>query len=240
MIAGVLKARRGGERTAAEKAVAQVCMRKPAGADSAAPVLVAMKELQPASRQIVLSVLGRVGGASALAVVEDAIASADAATHDAGLRALCNWPDATVESRLLELARTESRPGHRKMALRALIRIAPLPGPRSDDRRLDVLRTAIAMSQADSERLLVLDRARSIRTIESLQFVLRYMKQPALAERACLTIVELAHHRTLREPNKAEFDNALDQVIATTGNAEIVDRAQRYKRDETWVRPEAK
>jgi hypothetical protein len=59
-------------------------------------------------------------------------------------------------------------------------------------------------------------------------------------EHACETIVELAHHRGLREPNKPEFDRALDKVMATSKNATTVDRAKRYKNNQTWVRPKAK
>jgi len=52
-------------------------------------------------------------------------------------------------------------------------------------------------------------------------------------------VVELAHHRDLREPNKAEFDRALDKVIQTSKDATVVDRANRYKKGQTWARPTA-
>jgi len=240
MINGVLKAERGREREAAEKAVAMVCQRIEDINKRAEPVLAARKKLGQSDQMIVLSTLGRVGGVPALKVVEEAIANADPAAHEMGLRALCNWPDASVVGRLLELARIEMRPEHRRMALRALIRVATLSDKRTDGHRLDVLRTAIVMSRTDSERDLVLQRAQAIRTIESLRFIQPYLSQPTYAERACLTVVELAHHRKLREPNKAEFDKVLDQVIATTENAVIIDRAKRYKKDQTWVRPGAK
>ena len=40
------------------------------------------------------------------------------------------------------------------------------------------------------------------------------MDQPQFTQIACETVVELAHHKDLRQPNKAEFDKALDKVIA--------------------------
>ena len=46
--------------------------------------------------------------------------------------------------------------------------------------------------------------------------------------------------RGLREPHKAEFDQALDKVIQTSQDATVVDRAQRYKKGQTWVRPKAR
>ena len=83
----------------------------------------------------------------------------------------------------------------------------------------------------------VLVRASAIRTGESLRFVLPYVDNPTLSEAACLGVVELAHHRGLREPNKVEFDAALDKVIATSKDEVVIDRANRYKRGQTWARP---
>jgi len=93
------------------------------------------------------------------------------------------------------------------------------------------------MSRRDQERILVLQRARAVRIPETLRYVLPFVDEPKLSEHACETIVELAHHRGLREPNKAEFHGALDQVIRTSQNATTVDRARRYKNNQTWVRP---
>ena len=76
--------------------------------------------------------------------------------------------------------------------------------------------------------------------METLRYVLPFVDQPQHAEAACESIVELAHHRGLREPNKAEFHRALDKVLATTKDAVVIDRAKRYKADQTWVRAAAK
>ncbi len=135
------------------------------------------------------------------------------------------------------MARTDEHVDHRKLAFKALIRVAPLSDARSDQRRLDLLRTTLAMCEDDAERKLVLQRAASIRILEAVHFIAPYLKQSPFAEQACESIVELAHHRSLREPNKAEFDLLLDEVIATSKDATTIDRAQRYKKGQTWVRP---
>ena len=56
-------------------------------------------------------------------------------------------------------------------------------------------------------------------------------------EVAAESIVELAHHRTLREAAKPEFLTALDQIIAVSKDPTSVERATRYKNNQTWVRP---
>jgi HEAT repeat protein len=239
MVQGVLKAEVGREREDAEKAVMFVCRRIAESEDRAAPLLAAMNALPDPERMILLSALGRVGGSSAVPEVEKAIRDSRPDWHEAGLRALCNWPDASVTSRLLYSARTDEHPDHRTMALRALIRIAPLDDDRTDRRRLDVLRTAWVMCQTDAERNLVFDRARSIRAVETLRFVAPFIDVPQFAEKACETVVELAHHSSLRESNKEEFHRALDKVLRTSNDATVKDRAQRYKTGQTWVRPKA-
>ncbi|HUS39280.1 MAG TPA: HEAT repeat domain-containing protein, partial [Pirellulales bacterium] len=227
MVQGVVKAERGRERESAEKCVLRVCGRIEDADKRAEPLLAAMDKLEQADRNTMLSTVGRVGGPAALKIVEAAIADDDPKLHENGLRALCNWPNASVAARLIELAATDEHSSHRTMALRSLIRVAPLRDDRTDAARLQLLNKAMAMCTRDAERKLVLDRARAIRTLDSLNFILPYVDQPTYAEQACLSIVELAHHRGLREPHKAEFHQALDKVIQASKDATVIDRANR-------------
>ena len=48
-----------------------------------------------------------------------------------------------------------------------------------------------------------------VRSVETLRFLLPYL-ETTLAEPASKSIVELARHKELREPNKQEFGAALD------------------------------
>ncbi len=184
---------------------------------------------------MLLSTLGRVGGPAALQAIEAAIA--DPSLHEVGVRALGNWPDASVAGRLIEIFEADEHPEHRALALAALIRIAPLPDGRPDDERLALLKKVMGMCTRTEDQNLVLKRARAIYTVDSLRFVVPYLDQPEHAEPACETVVELAHHRDVRDANKAEFTSALDKVIAISRDATVVERANRYKAGKTWVRP---
>jgi HEAT repeat protein len=237
MVQGVLKAEEGRERAAAEKAVMFVSCRIADPEQRAVPLLAVMDTLEDAERTALLPTLGRVGGAAAWKIVEGAVTGSDPVRHELGLIALCNWPDASVAEQLIEQAQTDEHPECRRRALRALIRVAPLPDGRSDAEKLDLLQRAMAMSTRDAERKLVLERARAIRTPQTLRFVMQYLDEPTYAEQICQTVVELAHHRNLREPNKAEFDRALDQVLKTSQDATVLERATRYKNGQTWARP---
>jgi hypothetical protein len=239
MVPAVLKAQPGSERIAAERAVAAVSHRISDRDRQAAPLLEAMNKLSTPQRLQLMPALGRVGGPAALAAAEEAYGEKDGTVHAAGLAALCNWPDGAVVGHLLEAARIDAHPEHRTLARRALIRIAPLEDARSDARRLDLLRTLFVMCPDDAERNQVLERVKAVRTVETLRFVAPYLDQPPFSHQACTTVVELAHHSGLRESHREEFHRALDRVIATSQDATLIDRAQRYKAGQTWARPKS-
>ncbi len=229
----LLKTEPGAERDTAEKTIMFACQRIKAADKQADPLLAAWERLGDEQKTILLPVLGRVGGAKALEVVEASISGGIATRRDAGVRALCNWPDASVAPKLLIMAQTSDNAEYRSWALRALTRVAVLRDSRSDAERLDLLKKAMSMARSNAERNYALERAKAIRTMDCLRFVLSYMDRPELTQSACATIVELAHYRELRDPNKDEFNKALDKVIAICKDPTLVDYAQRYKRGET-------
>jgi HEAT repeat protein len=237
MVQGVLTAAAGGERDEAERSLVTVCAQNPGKERSAEMLLEQFKAADDATKETLLTVLGRVGGNGAIAVVDGLIADTNAAKRKLGLTALTKWPDATVSQRLLDLLGTSQDPAERDQLLAALIRIAPLPDNKLNDKqKLELLQKTMTLCQRDEDRRRVLERANAIRTIETLRFVVPYLDDPNLAEPACLSVVELAHHRTIRDANKDEFTKALDKVLGTTKNEELIDRAERYKQGQTWER----
>jgi hypothetical protein len=233
MLKGVLKAEPGNEREGAEKAVQLVCNRIDDPTKRAAPVLESWSNFSEDEQTTLLPTLGRVGSAVALKIVEAAIADKDPRRSDAGFRAICLWPDATVASRLLEFLQSASDAQRRSSLLRALTRVAVLHDNRSNAQRLDLLKTCMTLATHDDERNYVIKRCASVRTIDSLRFLLPYLDKPRLAQETCASIVELAHHRELRLPNEAEFAKALDAVIRICKDPGVVDHAQRYKQNKT-------
>ena len=237
MARGILKAKPGAERANAEKQVMFVCERIEDKNKQADPLLAAMRSMSERSRMALLPALGRIGGLGAIAEVEKAYSSSRPSVHTAGLRAFANWPDASIADRLISIAKTDKHADHQRMARMAVLRMAPLPDGRSDAEKLELLKAGMEMAASTSEESYALKRAAAIRLPETLRFVLPYLKDAKHAEQACLTIVELAHHRQLRDDNKAEFHAALDQVIGIAKDPVVVDRANRYKNGQTWVRP---
>ena len=237
MIGALLALAPGDERQTAERAVVTVCTRN-TGHEAAAQVF--LKTFQAASehdQEALLPVLGAIGGGPALAIVDAMIASDDMAKRTLGLKALTRWPDATVAQRLLDRIGATRDQAERDLLLGALIRIAPLPDNKLDDAaKLALVKRTMGLCETDADRARLLERASAVRTVETFRFVVPYLEQPALAPAACKSVVELAHHRNLRDAHKTEFLAALDRVIATTQDAELVERAGRYKEGKTWER----
>jgi hypothetical protein len=117
--------------------------------------------------------------------------------------------------------------------LRALTRVAVLHDSRSDTERLALLKTCMNLATNDDARNYVIKRAAAVRTVESLRFVAPNLDSPALAQEACASVVELAHHRELRIPNATEFNAALDHVIRICKDHVVLDKAQRYRQNKT-------
>ena len=235
MVQGLLKASAGSERNEAEKALVTVCTENPGKSRAAESFLAVFKAAGDADRESLLSPLGRIGGAGALAIVDELLA--DPAKRDLGIKALSRWPDATVSDRLLELLAKAQDSAERDTLLGALIRIAPLPDNKLNDKqKLELVQKIMPLCQKDEERAKLVERANAIRTVETFRFVLPFLDDPKLIEPACKSVVELAHHQKLRDAHKDDFAKALDKVIATTKNPELAERATRYKEGKTWER----
>ena len=229
-----LKAPDNRQAEAVQNAIVAACNRLADPAKQTDPLLAVYATLDDNDKRTLLPTIGRLGGPAALKIVETAIANADPGWRDAGMQALCNWPDGSVAARLLELSKTAAEASQRRTALLALIRVAPLPDPRPPAEKLQMLKAAMELVVRDEDRKSILKRVQAIRTMDALHYAASYLNDPRLAQPACATIVELAHHRELREPNKLEFDRLLDQVIRISKDSVVVERAKRYMAGQTY------
>ena len=236
MLPGVLKASRGGERDNAERNVAEVCMRI-AGEDQRGDSLIAaLDTIEAAQRDELMPLIGRVGGKRLISFVADIATGEDASRRSFGIDALSKWPDASPADTLLEIAKKTTDTAERRQAFQAYVKVCAIRDHRSDQQRLERMIQAMKEARTTEEKVAVINRTRTAYDVEAMRFVRPYLDQPEFCQTACETIIELAHHRQIRDPNKAEFDAVLDQVIKLSTNDELVERANRYKRGETWER----
>jgi HEAT repeat protein len=236
MVSGILKAPKGGERDAAERSVALVCSRIDDEGQRGDQLIKALDTVQPQQRDELLPLVGRVGGKKLIDFVGQIATDGDPQRRKLGIDALSKWPDASTADKLLEIAGRTNDSAERKQAFQGYVKVAATRDKRNDRERLDRMKQAMQAAKTTDEQLLVINRCRTAYDVDTLRFVLPYLDKAPFADAACETIVELAHHREIRDPNKEEFNKALDRVIASTKNPEYVERANRYKRGETWER----
>jgi HEAT repeat protein len=228
LVTVLLKTEKGPVRDEAERAVRAVCLQIPDVGKRAQPVLATYRVASPADRLVLLPLLGRIGGDEARSLIHAALGSKDSAVYEAGMRAISNWPSAEVADQLLRLAQTCELPVHRQWALYAFVRVVSLPGGTSNAEKLARLKQAMQLSRTDHERRWVIERAAAVRAVETLRFLVPYIGQPVFGEQACRSVVELAHHKELRDPNRQEFAAALKNVLATAKDTITRERAKRY------------
>jgi len=219
---------RGKQRDEVEKTILIVCEKLPKGANRAEPVIDALAKVDPSQAPNYLPLLGRLGGPHALKVIRAALSSTEPQVQEAAVRALCNWPDASVADKLLELAGSDNK-AFRQWALRAYVRVVTLESDRPEARTLAMLRSAMKLAQKPEDRQLIVRRAGTVRTMEAVDWIAGYLDDSAVAQAACEAIVELAHHRFLRHPNMKRFDPILQKVGKISKDAAVVERARRYR-----------
>ena len=223
MIPGILKATKGAERENAEKAVAAVVARigEP---DKRADAIVAA--VSPENRADLLPLLGRIGGPKALALAKQSLDTKD---RSAAVLALANWPDYSVSDVLLELAKNAPEPELKKLAFKNLARVNSLDKDHPVPPRFAVLKQAMAIADDVEKKKAVIDALSTIRDMEAVRMVVPFLDDKQLNQAACKTIVELAHSKTLRQPNQVEFVPILERVIVICRDKELIERAKKYK-----------
>ena len=229
MVAALLRTEKGRAREQTELAIATVAQQIPGSEKRAGAVLVILNE-DPKLTADLLPLLGRLGGPEVLKIIRRSLT--DPALREAALAGLYNWTDASANDDLLSLAEHGKADQEKRRALQAITRINTVLIERRPEQRLatlKVMKRAMELATSDAERRAILAGLGNIRHIETLHYLLPYLDQPALAQSACKGIVELAHSRMLREPNKAEFVKALDRVIALCKDRGLADRAKQYK-----------
>lgn len=223
----------GAQRECVERAIAYVCAKNPKPAERATMLLGFVDrhpdKNQPSFQAAVLPLLGRLGTDPVYQRIKPLLNSPTPELSTAAVRALCNWPTAQYAEALWDLATKPESKAYRSQALRAYVRVVTLPNNRPAGETLAMLKNAMKLADANDNRQWILTRAASVRTLETVDWLAGYLDDPELAQVACKSIVELAHHRFLRQPNKAHFEPILRKVEATAKDKSVAGLAEKAR-----------
>jgi len=207
-----------GARAAAERAVLAVARRADEPSKCVAPILAAHAKADGPSRAATLRVLGKLGGAEALAAVRADLHHRDDAVAEVALRALAEWPDAAAAEELLALARSAKSPTHRILALRGAIRAIGLPSQRPRAETIAMHRQALGLATRPEEKKLVLAGLASFPHPESLKLARACASDPALKAEAEQALRKI--QATLDKPTASASHNPQAAHYAVDGDPE--------------------
>ena len=219
---------KGKHRDAVAGTIVRVCAKAKDGTDRSSLILDFAPKDIAAKKVELLPLLGRLGGAKAKAEVANAMQSGDAALTDAAVIAWCNWPDASVADELWRVATTSDNPANARRALRAYVRVITLKSDRGDAKTLAMLQAAMKQAGQTADKRLILERASTVRTMDAVRFAAERLDDPELAAAAAECILDLAHHKFLRNPNKATFTPLLKTIAKEGKSEETRNRAKQY------------
>ncbi|MBT7304045.1 MAG: hypothetical protein HN849_31215, partial [Victivallales bacterium] len=209
----------GSDRSRAEDALVAICRRE----GTAEPLLEATAKATGKQRVSLLSVLGKVGGEEARAVLVAAVKDDDADSRLAAVRALSGWDDASPLDALLAAATDSEDLRVRVLACRGIATLAGKAGRRSQGEMAGILGHAIAVAPRAEEKRTLLGALRTVRARRALEVASAHLGDPEVVDQAALATVDVAESIGVRTPALANA--ALERVIARCSDPTVAARA---------------
>ena len=163
-----------------------------------------------------LAALARIGDSKALTAVRSQLRSSDSETKKAAIRALADWPNPQPLADLLNIAKNDSDPVRRALALRGYVKLVSLPANRSAKDAVKLLAGAMAIAERPDEKRAVLALLPKYPCDEATQLAQQAQKDKAVAAEAALAISkikQLTVNKTLKATasvKNGSVKNALD------------------------------
>ena len=210
------------EQAGIEKALLTICSR--AGAPCVQPLLPLMQGGDAALRTIALHALACAGGPQALAAVKAAIGDKDEAVQDEAVRTLSTWPsmwpeDAGVVEPLLALAKSSKKVTHQVLALRGYLLYVEGSKKLSDADKMAKVSAVMPLVTRPEEKRLVISALDGIPTAASLEMLVTFAADPAIAGEACSAIVSIAGKKDLKGVSKQQRQAALQTAVEKSKGA---------------------
>lgn len=206
-------AKEDAERAEAVKAVVAIARKSDDVDGRAGPVLAAAEKAEGPTKAALLNALGQLGGAKALAAIKGAIASEDPKVHEAGVRALVNWPDAGPAKDVLELAKSETNNTLSILALRGYIRMVGLPSQRKAGETVKMLQDAMAAAKRNDEKKMVLGGLGEVKDVAALDVVAPFLEAEGLQGEACAAAIKIGREAANNVKNAAAVKGAMTKVL---------------------------
>ena len=202
-------------------ALTAICGR--AGTKCLSHVLPLAKSDDSELRIIALRALATIGGREALATVISALSDRDENVQDEAVGTLATWPnnwpeDATVAGPLLGLVKTGRKRSHQVQGARGYLLYVQEDKNLSTAEKLAAIDNLLPLLKQPQEKRLAISALGSIPSAKTLESLVTLAGDPAVAEEACLTIVNVAAAKGMQTANKETRQKALQAAIDSSKN----------------------
>ena len=212
------------ERAAAEQAVIAL-VKQVAPHHPRASVVTAVwgTAKESAAKCSLVRVLATIGDETTLTSLRSALKEQDPAVCDLVIRVLGTWSTPAPLTDLLPLARSEPDEGRRLNALRSYVRLAKTAKGQSEEEMIASISDLLKLTNPPEDQMALLGLLALQHTPAAMQLGLTYLKNPALADAAAETVVQIAI--SLANTHKDEVKAAMRQVQAATKSPPILEKA---------------
>lgn len=199
------------------------------GAACTAHVVPLLQNSTAGIRIIALHALVCCGGAEALNAVKTALNDKDENVQDEAVRTLSTWPnrwaeDASIAEPLMTLAKTGKKPTHQILALRGYLQYLQGNKNIKDDERFTKVMEVMPQVTRPDEKRLVCSVLGTVGTSASVQQLVAFAADAAIAEEACSAIVGLAERNEMKVA-KEDRQKALQAALQNSKNNQTKKKA---------------
>ncbi len=217
------------DRENVSTALAAVCLAQDdADAAVASLMCAAITATDVPVRAALLRTLGRTGHQAALPLVSAALEDPRADVQEAGVRALCDWPDPRALPKLVEFVQQTDSPLLSVLALRGALRLLGMPHDRTAEQDLDIYATLMGAADRPDEKRLVLGGLAELRSVEAMDLVTPCLADPGTVTEAALALATLAGNTVGVDRVRAEA--AAAQAAEASDNPTVRQRANAARK----------
>ena len=223
LIERVVVTKSAADAPAAQRALRAACIRMPDREACAADIIAAMSRCDLPTKNVMLEIIGDVGGTKSLAAVGAAAKSPETSLQDTATRVLGKWTSVDAAPVLLDLAVNLPKSKFKVRAMRGYIRFirqSKLPVAE----KLAMCRKALAAADRVQEKQLVLDTLPRFKTADSLALAADAAAAGDVREVAAKAALSIAKSIADKEPGAVV--RAMDKLTASGVQGDLLDQAE--------------
>ncbi|MHC4724225.1 MAG: HEAT repeat domain-containing protein, partial [Planctomycetota bacterium] len=158
---------------------------------------------QAEKKAVLLQILGNIEHEKSLAVLRESLNDKDEQVKAAAIRALSDWPNDQPLNDLMNIAENSQNQLHRALALRGAVRLIGLNEQHPAQQTAELYKKAMDLASDAKEKKMILSALSRAPSIEALELVGQYLKDPDTKQEAAVAVVKITMDIAEEHPQRA-------------------------------------